>query len=376
MADQVIDLIKAVEEKSKNVHTSSLDLSFNEILDMKNMDELNISPDFQRLFRWSEGSRSRFIESLLLEMPVPPIYVVEEDEGKYLLIDGLQRISSYLHFRGKLDAPHLETPVKTGDKLTLTDCDIVKELNGKTFDDLGTALQIRLKRAFVRVEVVRKGSDSHFKYHMFKRLNTGGEILSQQQVRNCTIRLLNPAFIDFINELSKNPDFETCTLHLTDEQHLAAFDKELILRFFALKNNRPAFKHDIADFLTEFMEAVSDPNINVEFNYEEEKKIFEKTFKVLTHSLKEKAFGPANKLRNKITAAFGVLQFESITLGIQSVLGSIDLENKDQLDKISTALETLKLTQEFISLTTGGGKNSSGQLKSRIEAVEKALQGI
>ena len=65
--------------------------------------ELDINPDYQRLFRWSEGARSRFIESLLLEMPVPPIYVIEQEEGQYLLIDGLQRISSYLHLRGELE---------------------------------------------------------------------------------------------------------------------------------------------------------------------------------------------------------------------------------------------------------------------------------
>lgn len=65
----------------------------------KNM-ELTISPDYQRLFRWEEEKQSRFVESLILEMPVPPIFVIETDDGVYELIDGLQRISSYLHFRG------------------------------------------------------------------------------------------------------------------------------------------------------------------------------------------------------------------------------------------------------------------------------------
>lgn len=174
----VIDLITAIDNRLKKVHTQSLDLSFNELLDMYKNKELDISPDYQRLFQWSEGARSRFIESLLLEMPVPPIYVIEEENGRYLLIDGLQRISSYFHLRGELTAPHLDPPVEIGQKLKFIDCDIVGELNGKTYDDLGTALQIRLKRAFIRVEVVRKGSDSRFKYWMFKRLNTGGEQLN------------------------------------------------------------------------------------------------------------------------------------------------------------------------------------------------------
>ena len=156
----VVELIRDVDLQLKSVHTQSLDISFNELADMIKEGELDISPDYQRLFLWSEGARSRFIESLLLEMPVPPIYVVEEEDNKKLLIDGLQRLSSYLHFRGMLDAPHLKPPLQNGDKLVLQDCDIIKSLNGKTYDNLGTALQIKLKRSFVRVEVVRKGEQS------------------------------------------------------------------------------------------------------------------------------------------------------------------------------------------------------------------------
>ena len=162
-AQDVVTLINAIDSRLKTVHTQSLDLSFNELLDMYRAEELDISPEYQRLFQWSEGARSRFVESLLLEMPVPPIYVVEEQDGKYSLIDGLQRISSYLHLRGWLTAEHLDPAVQEGDLLTLSDCDIVTELNGRTYNELGTALQIRLKRAFVRVEVVRKGSDSRLK---------------------------------------------------------------------------------------------------------------------------------------------------------------------------------------------------------------------
>lgn len=98
-------LINEIDENLKNVHTQSLDISFNELLDMVVSGELDISPDYQRVFRWSPGAQSRFIESLLLEMPVPPIYVVEIEDNKKLLIDGLQRLSSYLHFRGELHAP-------------------------------------------------------------------------------------------------------------------------------------------------------------------------------------------------------------------------------------------------------------------------------
>ena len=372
---EITKLLTAIDERVKNVHTQSLDLSFNELLDMYESKEINITPEYQRLFQWSEGARSRFIESLLLEMPVPPIYVVEEDTGKYLLIDGLQRISSYLHLRGKLDAPHLDPKVALGEKLVLTDCDIVQELNGKTFDKLGTALQIRLKRAFVRVEVVRKGSDARFKYYMFKRLNTGGQLLSEQQIRNCTIRLLSPKFNDFIIELSKLEVFRECTITLSQERRLAAFDQELVLRYFAFKNFRRSFRHDVADFLTEYMESVSDPTIGVPFDYESERSTFVKTFTILSKTLGAFSFTYANKGGVKLTRGFSVYHFEAFTVGLQPLISRLDPEDPHQIQNLRKVLKSIKLDSSFINMTTGGGKNSPGPLNDRIEFVSKRIAG-
>ena len=307
-------------------------------------------------------------------MPVPPIYVVEEESGKYVLIDGLQRMSSYLHLRGELQAPHLNPPIVLGKKLILSDCDIVEELNGKSFDDLGTALQIRLKRSFVRVEVVRKGSDPRFKYHMFKRLNTGGELLTAQQLRNCTIRLLDPKFNDLIIELSNRPDFCLCTGALTDEKRLDWFDKELVLRFFAMKNRRDLFKHDVEDFLTEYMESVSDPAKKTTFDYVTETQAFVKTFRLLAQSLGEKSFAYANKARTELTSSFSVYHFEAITLALQMILEKIDPSNETQVKSLQNVLRAIKIDPAFIALTTGGGKNSSGQLATRINYVQERLE--
>lgn len=368
-----VDLIDAIEGQRKKLQTQSLDISFNELVDMVRNHELDISPDYQRLFQWSEGARSRFIESLLLEMPVPPIYVVEDENGVYLLIDGLQRISSYLHMRGELEASHLDPPVKRGSQLTFQDCDIVRELNGCTFDSLSTGLQIRLKRAFVRVEVVRRGSDPKFKYHMFKRLNTGGEILSSQQLRNCTIRLLDPVFNDFIIRLSGLESYCACTEIIGQPAKLAAFDQELVLRFFALKNSLPAFKHDVSDFLTEYMEQVSDPDSPPLFDYEAEEAVFEKTFKLFHRTLDRRAFAYANKSRKKITNGFSVLHFEAFTIGVQACLSKLDVTDNDVIRRLKTEFENIKYDEKFYNLTTGGGKNSPGLLKARINYVRDWL---
>jgi hypothetical protein len=372
---QRLDLISVIESKLEKVHTQSLDLSFNELIEMQKANELDISPEYQRLFQWSEGARSRFIESLLLEMPVPPIYVIEETDGRYLLIDGLQRISSYLHLRGELDASHLDPPVRKGEKLVLADCDIIQELNGVTYDDLPLALQIRLKRAFVRVEVVRKGSDARFKYHMFKRLNTGGQLLTPQQLRNCTIRLLDSAFNSFIIELSQVEAFKTCTAALTQEQKLGGFDQELVLRFFALRNRRDSFKHDVTDFLTEYMEAVSDPEPErrLPFDYDQQRMAFEATFGILASTLSEQSFAYVNPARGNLVRGFSVYHFEAFTLGLQPFIDRVNLGNQQEVQGLKDVFLAVKESPEFIAITRGGGKNSPGPLRERISFVERRL---
>lgn len=362
------ELILSLEKSVEKVHTQSLDLSFNELLDMYVDGELDINPDYQRLFRWTQGAQSRFIESLLLEMPVPPIYVVESEEGRYQLIDGLQRFSSYLHLRGKLTAKHLDPPIHVGNFLKLQECDIVDELNGLTYDELPTSLKIRLKRAFVRVEVVRKGSDSKFRYHMFKRLNTGGEALTPQQLRNCTIRMLDPTFIDFVIRKSKSDDFQECISNISKQQELGSFDQELVLRYFSLKNYRNKFIHDVGDFLTEYMEAVSDPeNDEFVFSYEEEERIFDRLFLILKNTLGDKSFGRAGKIGTQ--SNFSVYHFEGICIGMLSKINEIDPDNPKHISALKAKLEEIKSDEDFVAVTTGGGKNSPGPLNRRIQIV-------
>lgn len=365
------ELITAVNSQIEKIRSRTLDLSFNELLDMHKNEELVIDPEYQRLFRWSEGNQSRFIESLLLEMPIPPIYVIEIDEGKYELIDGLQRISSYLHFRGQ--HPDRKNSDGARSKLILIDCDIAKELNGHTFDTLPAALQIKLKRNFVRVEVIRRESDKRLRYYVFKRLNTGGERLSDQEIRNCTIRLLDNTFNDFIINLAENIDFKGCVSNLSEEKIEQKGDQELILRFFAFKNDRKNYIHDVSDFMTDYMEKVSDPGQKESpFDYPAEKLIFEKTFKILNHTLESSAFSGTNT-QGSFVAKFLSYHYEAFTLGLQPHLDKIDPYNKKVIEKLKGVLVSIKKDTEFKRITTGGGKNTARRLQERIAFVEEKV---
>lgn len=365
------DLLTTVSSALKQAHTQSLDISLNELVDMRAAGELDISPDYQRIFRWSEGQRSRLIESLLLEMPIPPIFVIEDEENRYELIDGVQRLSSYLHLRGELDAPHLDPPITKGDFLVLSDCDIVPDLNGLTWNDLPPSLQIRLKRAFIRVEVVRKESDPRFKYHMFKRLNTGGDRLSEQQIRNATIRMLNNTLPNFLSELSQLEQYRNCIGSLTQERLLSSVDQELVLRFFALKNFKGSFKHEVSDFLTEYMEGIAKGDID--FSYDSERSNFVNTFNILSLSSGDMSFSFFSKKTGNLTNGFGIYHFEAFTVGIQAILAKLNPDDGKQMEALREAIFAIKRDTTFIGMTTGGGKNSPGPLNDRIQFVEKAL---
>lgn len=360
------DLIRSVDDKISAVRTQTLDFSFNELADMHAAGELIIDPEFQRMFRWPEGAQARFIESLLLELPIPPIFLIEREDRIYELIDGLQRISSYLHFRGQLVING-----KRQDPLVLTDCDIVPELNGVSYTDLPRALEIKLKRSYIRAEILRKESDPRLRYYMFKRLNTGGETLSEQELRNATIRLLSNEFNEFIAGLSRNEDFRLCVGSISSNQRLRKFDQELVLRFFSYKNSLHTYIHDVSEFLTEYMEEVSDPASDAIFDYSRERIVFEKTFLVLrlianSLNIGSKIFGTVNTNTGEPRGQFSVYHFEGLTLGLQSVIDRVNVEDGEQIAKLASVVRKGKADQEFLK-HGGAGKNYRNPLMARIK---------
>ena len=348
------NIIDILDNRIKNVRTKSLDISFNELLDMYKNKELIIDPEYQRLFRWDEEKQSRLIETLILEMPVPPIYVVENQDGIYELIDGLQRISSYLNFRGVL---------KEGEMLKLKGCDIVPEINGLTFNQLPLTIQIKIKRNFVRVEILRQESDSKLKYYMFKRLNTGGESLSAQEIRNCTIRLLNNQINDFIIKMSNNDDFKETIKFISSEDIDKKLDQELVLRFFALKNNLDSYYNPLDEFLTEYMEKIAKEEIT--FNYAEEELIFKKTFEILNKTCGDGIFSTYKDLKNYEN--FVVYFYDTFILGIQK-----RLSEEFDYEKLNSVFNDLKSDGELYRYRTGSLSN----IKKRKEIVEQKIEEL
>ncbi len=140
-----------------------------------------------------------------------------------------------------------------------------------------------------------------------------------------------------------------------------------------LKNDRKNYIHDIGDFMTDYMEKVSDPTQKKSpFDYPAEELIFEKTFKILNHTLGDLAFSGTN-VQGSFIATFLFYHYEAFTLALQAHLDKIDPYNKEVIAKLKEVLLSIKRDAEFRKMTTGGGKNTARRLQERIAFVEEKV---
>jgi Protein of unknown function DUF262 len=357
-----------IEKKIGEVRTESFDLSFGEIINLYSQNELIIQPEYQRLFRWSSQQKSRLIESILLELPIPQIFTIENTDGVLELIDGLQRLSSVIQYidvnvlnQGKEEKDFLE-PLK------LEGCDQIAELNGKTFEDLSLRLKLRIKRSSVRTVIIKRQSKSFLRYEMFKRLNTGGSILAPQEIRNCSSRMLGEEGVKFYTFLQENtlyPSFVNCTETLSQAEKDQKGDEELVLRFFAVKNAQQLFQKSVRDFLDSYMENILLGKLNFEYEYEVRE--FRKLFDYLSRVLGNGAF-----VRYRDTTPIGALApayFEAISIGTYKVL--------DQVQKVPDNLVRQRII-EIIQTDTfkeniGPGSGTKTKLANRISNIQNGL---
>jgi hypothetical protein len=180
-----------IESAQRLVRTDAYMLSVGEIVNMYRDGELIINPNFQRLFRWEIGQKSKLIESLLLGIPLPSIFVFEKEDAKWELVDGLQRISTLLEFMGLLkDAGtgELKPPTALAATKYLPSLnnavwqvsDKISEVSTSEQIQIPPSLQLSIRRSRINVEILKRPSDNATKYDLFQRLNAGGGC---QQIR-------------------------------------------------------------------------------------------------------------------------------------------------------------------------------------------------
>lgn len=206
--------------------------------------DLVLDPEWQRNYVWSNPQASRLIESFLLNIPVPVIYIATTSDDQYEVIDGLQRLESTFRF---LD-----------NRLKLSGLSILQDLNGKKFKDLDRKHQKKLKNSVLRTFELSKTNSSDMHFIVFERLNTGGTRLNEMEIRNCLFRgPLN----NTIKDLAANPDFRKCVSEKTFVNRMK--DRSFVLRFLAFyERTHHKCLHGIKRFLNEFMETYRNPPEN------------------------------------------------------------------------------------------------------------------
>lgn len=229
-----------------NLTTDRLDMSYGEIMSMYARGEIIISPEFQRLFRWTNYQKTRFIESILLGIPTPPIFVAEDDDGRWELVDGLQRISTVLSFFGELQ----EDTDKNNWKFD--EGDLIKHFEGFSYKELPIKFQRNIKRTYCRVEILKWDSQLDMRYELFNRLNTGGASLTEQEIRNCIFRGVSSDFNNYLKRVAESTEFKKL-MNVSRKKESEGYLEELVLRITSLYNNGINSKN-ISKHLTEFME--------------------------------------------------------------------------------------------------------------------------
>ncbi len=232
-------LTEEIANAQRLVRTDAYQMSIGEVVSMYENKEIIINPEFQRLFRWDISQKSKLIESLLLGIPLPPIFVFERENGSWELIDGLQRMSTILEFMGKLrtskgsEPPSVLEATKYLPSLhnaVWETSELILDVQIKDQNELDKAQQLSIRRARIGVEILKRPSDDKTKYDLFQRLNAGGTQANAQELRNCIMIMVNRDYYRAVKGAARERTFRE-VVAVTDDQIERQRHMELAVRF-------------------------------------------------------------------------------------------------------------------------------------------------
>jgi Protein of unknown function DUF262 len=323
-----------IEAAKRSVTTDTVQATVGEVANMYNSSELNILPEFQRLFRWSPERKSSFVESILIGIPIPPVFVFEKEDGTWELIDGLQRISTVLEFMGVLKDPDTgqcrrSTLLKTKYLPSLEGIVWTKETEGEI--GLDKALQLFFRRHRMDFQILKHPSDPKTKFDLFQRLNRGGAYANEQEVRTCSMVLAEADFTKKLRAFSDRNDFiKIC--RVTPEQKLEQQSLEYAVRLVVHTYEDFPRRTDVQEFLDQAILQVMD-----EHSSDEVIQRIGWTVDTLWRLLGADALIPPDERVEGISARFSLRALEAIAVGLaRNKDGILALHDPDQFirDKV------------------------------------------
>jgi len=307
-------------------------------LDQKSEDENEIFvPDYQREHIWSEKRQSKFIESVLIGLPIPYIFVADigDSNGRLEIVDGSQRIRTLAAF--------------LLNDLKLTNLKKLPKLEGFKFSDLPLSRQRRFKRRSLRMVELTQKANEDVRRDIFERINTGSDILKDMEVRRGTN---NGPLLQLIEQCARLPKFKQLA-PLSESSEKRRLRDELVLRFFAYLENYQKFERRVKDFLDQFIEETQ-----LGFNESKAKKMKAEFERML--DFVEKHF-PAGFAKEKHHTTTPRIRLEAIAVGVALALRNNSEANPSSVDWINSA--------EFKEYTTSDASNSRPKVVKRIEYV-------
>lgn len=337
--------------RASKIYRESYQMSIGELINLYRDNEMDIHPEFQRVFRWSEYQKTKLIESIMLNIPIPSIFVSQNDDGVWDVIDGVQRLSTIFQFVGIFkDEEGRKLP-----PLTLQKTDYLPSLAGVQWENEVPKLsftkeqQLFFKRARMDIIIMKKESDPNTKYELFQRLNTGGSLLSDQEVRNCLMIMTNKDFYEFVTELDSESSFRNC-LPISDRKTDEQYRIELLLRLLIPKHIDWGKISQYSDF-AELLDKETIYLCNIPLNYTEIREQFIATFGLLYGVMGEDSFKKYNGVKH--TGPVMAAAFQTIATGVYENINEIlALENTNEW--LINKVRSLYSQEEFRKNTTPG----------------------
>jgi uncharacterized protein with ParB-like and HNH nuclease domain len=360
----LVELQKLAKERT--VKTQSIEYDLETLVKKINRNTIKLDPEYQRNHRWSEETSSKLIESLILNIPVPLVYLSQDvdvddeadDLARYSVIDGQQRLTAIFNFMTN--------------ELVLEGMEVLEPLNGSLYKDLPPFLSRRLEERTIKCLRIDSTLDSQVKYDIFERLNSGSVKLEAQELRNAIYR---GPFNKLIKELAKHEDFRILNqinLENPDESKKVQKmeDVELVLRFFALQNNN--YKNLKKGFKTFLSESMGKFNKLSDDELTQLKDKFLKTMNVIREYFGDQGFAKYRFENEEFVqmSKFNAAVYDALAI---AVVDSVDLDSPDFSKLNKDTFQALFKDKTFFD-TVSGSVNDKEKVTTRIDAVKVLLK--
>jgi len=325
-----------IKELRKEINYDTRDYAIDFLVQQYRDDEFYIPDEYQRKYIWEDSHKNRFIESILLGLPIPFMFFSDTEDGRCEIIDGAQRTQALEEFMYN--------------DLRLTNLRKLTKLNGFTYQDLPEYFRRKFNKTTMRIIVLSDDTTIEIRQEIFNRINTTGVPARPSEIRRGSYA---GPFMDFLKECTENPIFqEVCPVSKISKKRYE--DLELVLRFFAFSNNYQNFIHRVDEFLDEYIE-----NNQTTFNVDQYKLEFER----MLHFVDRYFENGFRKTRNAKSTPR--VRFEAISVGVGLAL-------RENPSLVPASMDWVN-SDEFRIHTTTHASNSPIRVSGRIEYVRDML---